>query len=417
MITIKTINHLLRSPEDHFAGLVGLGLGLSLLVSPLASGQCLYEATFLWGPECSDGSLASSSAFSLDEQGNVAGGSSCFLASHATIWTGPGTAQFLPDSGESNALAILDPDHVVGWVDPAGGNALYIASYWLNGQETLLPLLPGANTSDASGINSALQIVGLSSNSVTGPLQAFLWESGQIQALTLPFGANASANDINAAGQITGWMGAVTFFDAHAYIWENGNVTDLGVIPGGNSASGGSINNLGHVVGSGWVPDGVTTYGQPHAFYWDGQQMINLGELPDHSRSNATDINDVDQIVGGSIFVDENGIATTGSAVLWQNGQIYDLNDLNVTDLGGGTLRRAYAINNAGQILADPGVVGILLTPIGSAPGDIDNNCLVNVGDLLLLLGEWGKAGSFADIDENGTVNVTDLLILLANWG
>ena len=58
-----------------------------------------------------------------------------------------------------------------------------------------------------------------------------------------------------------------------------------------------------------------------------------------------------------------------------------------------------------------------MLTPIGSAPGDIDNNCMVNVGDLLLLLNEWGKAGSFADINEDGNVNVTDLLALLGSWG
>ena len=42
---------------------------------------------------------------------------------------------------------------------------------------------------------------------------------------------------------------------------------------------------------------------------------------------------------------------------------------------------------------------------------------MVNVGDLLLLLNEWGKAGSFADINEDGNVNVTDLLALLGSWG
>ena len=58
-----------------------------------------------------------------------------------------------------------------------------------------------------------------------------------------------------------------------------------------------------------------------------------------------------------------------------------------------------------------------MLTPIGSAPGDIDNNCFVNVSDLLLLLNQWGKAGSFADINDDGNVNVTDLLALLGSWG
>ena len=364
---------------------------------------------------CSDGSLAVFGPSDLDEQGNVAGGSSCFLASQATIWTGPGTAQLLPDSGESHALGILDPDHVVGRVDLTG-NFLYTAAYWLNRQEILLPLLPGANTSQAGGINSSLQIVGESNNNICGPLQAFRWQSGQIEALQVSLGPRSSASDINQAGQVTGWMGTGLFIDARAYIWENGNVTDLGIIPGGISAEGNAINNLSHVVGCGVVPDGVTI-GQRHACYWDGQTMIDLGMLPGHDRSHAPDINDVDQITGWSISFDENGIATSSNAVLWQNGQIYDLNDLVATELGGIVLVRALAINNAGQILAVANAIGVLLTPIGSAPGDIDNNCMVNVGDMNFSLSEWGKAGSFADINEDGNVNVTDLLALLGSWG
>ena len=58
-----------------------------------------------------------------------------------------------------------------------------------------------------------------------------------------------------------------------------------------------------------------------------------------------------------------------------------------------------------------------MLTPIGSAPGDIDNNCIVNVSDLLLLISEWGESISVADINLDGNVNVTDLLALLADWG
>ncbi len=414
MITIKTINHLLGSPEWHFAGL--FSLGLSLLVIPPASGQCQYEATIIQGPMCTDGSPAPFFPATLDEQGNAAGASSCFLAEHATVWTGPGMALPLPDSGESRALAILDPDHVVGRVDPAGGNALFIATYWLNGQEILLPLLPGANTSQSHGINSSIQIVGMSNNTVgSAEMKAFRWQSGQIEALQVPLGPRSSANDINQAGQVTGWMGTSFVTDGHAFIWENGNVTDLGVIPGGNTANGGAINNLGHVVGSGWVPDGVSTFGQPHAFYWDGQTMIDLGTLPDHKRSVASDINDLSEIVGASSLVGNN--INISHAVYWRDGVMYDLNDLVVTDLGGIVLVRALAINNAGQILAVANAIGVLLTPIGSAPGDIDNNCMVNVGDLLLLLSEWGKAGSFADINEDGNVNVTDLLALLASWG
>jgi len=52
--------------------------------------------------------------------------------------------------------------------------------------------------------------------------------------------------------------------------------------------------------------------------------------------------------------------------------------------------------------------------------GDIDGNGVINVTDLLTLLGEWGPCGESccpADLDENGLVNVADLLMLLGNWG
>ena len=126
------------------------------------------------------------------------------------------------------------------------------------------------------------------------------------------------------------------------------------------------------------------------------------------------DINDLDQIVGQSSFVGSD--INISHAVLWQNGEIYDLHDLIVSDLGGAILIHASGINNDGLIFANQGTFGVLLAPIDSAPGDIDNNCMVNVQDLLLLLGEWGNANSIADVNEDGTVNVSDLLQLLGDW-
>ena len=408
-MNIKTINPLLRSPEGHFAGLVGLGLGLSLLTAPVASGQCLYEATFIQGPLCSDGLPATFGSSALDEQGNAAGASSCFLANHATVWTGSGLALPLPDSGESRALALTDPDHVVGTDVPVGAS-LGVASLWEFGNLILLGTLPGDEFSKAHGINPNMQIVGESKGGPEG-LSAFLLENNNFERLILPIGSSAIANDINAQGQIVGFMGDSAVTD-HAFLWENGIVTDLGIIPGGTSADARSINNLGHVAGMGRVPREGTIFGVPHAFFWDGQTMIDLGVLPGKVESSASDLNDADQIVGSSFLSGEGN-----TAVLWQDGQIYKLQDLVVPELIGSTLRIAKSINNAGQILVDIGGVGVLLTPIGSAPGDIDNNCMVNVGDLLLLLNEWGKAGSIADINLDGTVNVTDLLALLGSWG
>ena len=53
-------------------------------------------------------------------------------------------------------------------------------------------------------------------------------------------------------------------------------------------------------------------------------------------------------------------------------------------------------------------------------PGDIDGDGLVNVTDLLILLGTWGPCADCdacpADFDGDCDVGTTDLLVLLANW-
>jgi hypothetical protein len=54
-------------------------------------------------------------------------------------------------------------------------------------------------------------------------------------------------------------------------------------------------------------------------------------------------------------------------------------------------------------------------------PGDLNGDGVVNVSDLLILLGAWGPcpegSGCAADLNSDGVVNVSDLLILLSNWG
>jgi hypothetical protein len=48
---------------------------------------------------------------------------------------------------------------------------------------------------------------------------------------------------------------------------------------------------------------------------------------------------------------------------------------------------------------------------------DLNGDGVVNVIDLLALLGAWGQAGVPEDLDGSGTVDVGDLLMLLAAWG
>jgi hypothetical protein len=61
----------------------------------------------------------------------------------------------------------------------------------------------------------------------------------------------------------------------------------------------------------------------------------------------------------------------------------------------------------------------ITLLPGDAVPGDINGDGVVNVVDMLALLGAWGPCPPPcpADLDGDGAVSVTDFLFLLAHWG
>jgi hypothetical protein len=65
---------------------------------------------------------------------------------------------------------------------------------------------------------------------------------------------------------------------------------------------------------------------------------------------------------------------------------------------------------------------GSTLGPIvATIPGDINGDGVVNVNDLVALIGVWGPcppppAGCPADLDNDGSVAVDDLVLLIGNW-
>jgi hypothetical protein len=106
---------------------------------------------------------------------------------------------------------------------------------------------------------------------------------------------------------------------------------------------------------------------------------------------------------------------------------MYDLNDLISPDVGV-LLTLATDVNDVGQISGwgrtPPGGyldVAVLLTPHPQPPGDLNDDCAVDITDFLMLLASWGPCPSRgscpADFDTNGSVDVIDFLTLLANWG
>ncbi len=50
-------------------------------------------------------------------------------------------------------------------------------------------------------------------------------------------------------------------------------------------------------------------------------------------------------------------------------------------------------------------------------PADANADGVVNVGDLLLIIDNWGQAGGTGDINDDNIVNVSDLLMMIESWG
>ena len=48
---------------------------------------------------------------------------------------------------------------------------------------------------------------------------------------------------------------------------------------------------------------------------------------------------------------------------------------------------------------------------------DITDDGMVNIHDLLILIGSYGSSNPAADFNFDGIVDVSDLLIVVGNWG
>ncbi|MCZ6857852.1 MAG: hypothetical protein O7F70_07610 [Gemmatimonadetes bacterium] len=383
-----------------------------------------YEVTaIIEGFQCGD-HLAAVTALALNDDGDVAGYTTCGLVQRAFRWTAETGLELVPmppQTSESQALAISG-SKVVGTYSNAElelGVTGFLYDFETD-QFTSLGTLPGGNWSEAHGINGSGQITGFWGNNLIGPWQAFIWENGEMIDLGPSIGgADNRAFDINENGAITGWW-REDGGERIAFVWESGQAISLGPIPGGFSSEGAGINIHNQVSGWGLLPDPDGNGTLTHAFFWDKERMMNLGTLPGFPRGAGTDISDTGTIVGAAWGA---GCA----AFIWQNGLLTDLNDL-VSPSFNGDITFASGINQIGQIVAIGhsddlnATVGLLLSPIGQGiPGDLDNDGQVGASDLLILLASWGSCedcgACAADLDGNGVVGASDLLILLSNWG
>jgi probable HAF family extracellular repeat protein len=264
---------------------------------------------------------------------------------HAFLWENNGIHDLgALAGGTSWASGINEAGQVVGssttrlqeicsgkcWYEPVDAHAFL----WEAGAMTDLGTL-GGNTSEARGINSAGQVVGVS-ETAAGAFRAFLWENGSMMDLGTLGGGGSRAAAINGAGQVVG-TSVTAEGDNHAFLWHNGAMIDLGTL-GGSSSEANAINSLGHVVGM-----STTVEGDHHAFLWKAGVMTDLGSLGGHF-SVARGINSAGQVVGTAYSE-----GSTDRAFLWENGVMTDLGSEGPVYEGSG----AWGINAAGAVVGE----------------------------------------------------------------
>lgn len=388
-----------------------------------AAGQCQYEVTMIANPVCQSLPYPTTVAYGINEGGHVVGRyRPCVLgAPTAFEWTpedGFMTLSLPNGAPETWAYDISDAGEIAGYFvlhdDDFGDLALYLDE---GGELVNIGVLPGGTWSEAKAVRDGV-VVGWSRSEASGRV-AYRWQDGVMTSLAPDLGTPGSdAMDINDRGQITGWIGTAWIFDGNAYIWDDGLVTVLPPIPGGVRSAGLALNNRGDVAGEGRRINKQTGEVERHAFAWIHETMFEIPPIAGTTTSLAHDMNDARQVVGHC----EDDAPLVG--FLWQGGVTWNLNDL-ILPGSGVTVSGARAINQRGQIAgwggAMAGEVGVLLTPVGMPPGDLNIDCRVGIVDLLELLARWGPCEQPdecpADLDGDGVVGAADFAMLVMNWG
>ncbi|MCI0745045.1 MAG: HYR domain-containing protein [Verrucomicrobia subdivision 3 bacterium] len=299
-------------------------------------------------------------------------------------------------------------------VSPLAGASLMLLALFnfAAGQSTIVrvPSLGGPAT-EVRALNHAGDAAGLS-RTATGQQHAFLFSRGVMTDIPTLGGPTALGNALNEFGDVVG-ESTLAGMPAHAFLYSGGVVTDLGTlggfystavavngardVAGDSETSDGGIRSFQHrygqmtdlgSLGSGYsftaamnangdvTGDSYNEFFEPRAFLYRNGSMTDLGTLGG-GMSMANALNDTGEVVGDSL--DENGA---------QFGFVYRNGAMQKLSLGGSE-SSAFAINNAGQVLADGWTAGDtayhaflvsngVVTDLGTLGGDYSEGAAIN---------------------------------------
>lgn len=330
-------------------------------------------------------------------------------ANAATLYNVTDLSQF---NGASTVLGLNDLGDLTGG---AGGSYYAKQTAFVQsaaGFQSLgtLPLSSwpfGTSSSSGTSINDNGQVVGnstyaLTSNPNTATTHAFLYDGTSMQDLGTLGGKNSTGKAINDSGTVVGWSETAEVVPPggpfsgtpikHAFIYRNGVMTDIG-------AAFPSLDSYAYAINeNGWVTGSVSTNSYSStAFIYDGTQMTLLSSIPGNYStgvsinaqgwvagstgrdaflykgpdevinlgaglwsSSAQGINDQGYVVGEASSDDLRAYA-----FVYDGSSVLNLNQLLAPGNSYWYIRQAFAINNAGQILAEASDGRtVLLTPV-----------------------------------------------------
>jgi len=230
--------------------------------------------------------------------------------------------------GPGEAHDVNARGQVVGWSYNAAGDR--IAVLWQDGEMIDLGAPPDLW---ALAINDRGEIVIGVWHPYSGPSDVYYWYRGELTMIV----PDATVRDINARGQVLGFLRRDAATDL-AFVWEDGELTFLDPLPGNTASRAEAMNQKGEVVGfSAWGDSGV------YAQFWESDGDTYLLPAPEGYAGRAMAINNRGLAAGR---VELSG-RVDQQAVLWQDGQLLELDDAGgfgsgVHDMNSGGMMAGY---------------------------------------------------------------------------
>lgn len=349
----------------------------------------------------------------ISENGIISGGSSFDAGggyTAAVVWPYAGTDPIVIGGtpGSASFGSAVNSDGVVCGMLDSGTPFV-----WHDGVLTQLTAASGQPLAFGTphAISDSGVVAGRAMGSGSPFDHAIAWNPPTGQRLPVPPGtAYAYAYGINESGRI---VGSLVGPDLKSYlaIWELGQPMVMTVGSGTTFVRELlAVNNHGVCVG--WV-SAESSPGTWHGVRWNGTTLTTLAELPAPVGGNlvrAVDINDEGLIVGGD----------NRQALLWRSPtEVVALHSLVLDLPAGQDLDEAFAVNNAGQIIASGWPNAYLLQPYTCA-GDANLDATVNAADLSVLLAKFGDSGAAwdrGDLNGDRHIDAADLSVLLGAFG